>query len=66
MPKTLKALHAPVPATPDARGQWLVLIGDPGETSTDEIEAFFADMWPDVGPSDDGGPGVTVEFRGVH
>lgn len=28
---------------------WLVLIGGPGETSAEDIEAFFADMWPDVG-----------------
>jgi hypothetical protein len=33
---------------PGAQGQWLVLIGDSGETSADDIEAFFADIWPDV------------------
>ena len=38
------------PVVPDARGQWLVLIGDSGETSADDIESFFADIWPDVEP----------------
>jgi hypothetical protein len=50
MPKPIKPLRAAEPVTPDARGQWLVLIGDSGETSADDIEAFFADIWPDVEP----------------
>lgn len=42
------------PPMPRAHGEarrpaeWLVLIGGPGETSAEDIEAFFADMWPDV------------------
>ena len=31
-------------------GKWLVLIGDGGESSADDIEAFFADIWPEVEP----------------
>jgi hypothetical protein len=50
MPKPIKNLRASEPVTPDAKGQWLVLIGDSGETSADDIEAFFADIWPDVEP----------------
>jgi hypothetical protein len=50
MPKPTKSLRAADPVTPDARGQWLVLIGDSGETSANDIEAFFADIWPDVEP----------------
>jgi hypothetical protein len=34
------------PVIPDAQEQWLVLIGDSGEASADDIEAFFADIWP--------------------
>ena len=48
MPKPIKTLRDSEPVTPDAREQWLVLIGDSGETSADDIEAFFADIWPDV------------------
>ena len=50
MPKPVKTLRASDPVTSDARGQWLVLIGDGGETSAEDIEAFFADIWPDVEP----------------
>ena len=50
MPKPIKTLRDSEPVTPDARGQWLVLIGDSVETSADDIEAFFADIWPDVEP----------------
>ena len=46
MPKPSNTPRDPV--IPDVRGQWLVLIGDSGETSADDIEAFFADIWPDV------------------
>jgi hypothetical protein len=49
MPKPIKTLRAPEPVAPVEMGQWLVLIGDVGETSAD-IEAFFAEVWPDVGP----------------
>ena len=45
MPKPIKTPRA---AVRDVQGQWLVLIGDSGETSADDIEAFFADTWPDV------------------
>jgi len=51
MPKPIKTRRASEPVTPDANGQWLVLIGDSGETSADDIEAFFADIWPDVEPA---------------
>jgi hypothetical protein len=50
MPKPIKNLPASTPVSPDAKGQWLVLIGGSGETSADDIEAFFADIWPDVEP----------------
>ena len=50
MPKPIKTPRAAAPVIPDAQGQWLVLIGDSGETSADDIEAFFADVWPDVEP----------------
>ena len=48
MPKPVKTLRAADPVNSDARGQWLVLIGDSGETSAEDIEALFADIWPDV------------------
>jgi hypothetical protein len=52
MPKPIKTLRASKSVTPDAKGQWLVLIGDSGETSADDIEAFFADIWsPTGGPT---------------
>jgi hypothetical protein len=38
MPKPIKPLRAAEPVSPDAKGQWLVLIGDSGETSADDIE----------------------------
>ena len=50
MPKPIKTLRAADPVTSDSRGQWLVLIGDSGETSADDIEAFFADLCPDIEP----------------
>jgi hypothetical protein len=50
MPNPIKTPCAADPVTSDARGQWLVLIGDSDETSADDIEAFFADIWPDVEP----------------
>jgi hypothetical protein len=50
MPKPADTLRPPEPTIPDAGGRWLVLIGDSGETSADEIEAFFAEIWPDVEP----------------
>lgn len=48
MPKPIEILRASEPVNPDVKGQWLVLIGGSGETSADDIEAFFADIWPDV------------------
>lgn len=48
MPRPIKTPRAADTVIPDAQGQWLVLIGDSGETSAEEIEAFFADIWPDV------------------
>lgn len=48
MPKPIKTLRGSEPVAPDR--QWLVLIGDSGETSADDIEAFFAEIWPDVEP----------------
>jgi hypothetical protein len=48
MPRPIKTPRAANPVVPDAQGQWLVLIGDSGETSAEDIEAFFADIWPDV------------------
>jgi hypothetical protein len=48
VPKPIKTPRAADPVIPDAQGPWLVLIGDSGETSADDIEAFFADIWPDV------------------
>jgi hypothetical protein len=48
--KLIKSLRASETVTPNEMGQWLVLIGDSGETSADDIEAFFADVWPDVEP----------------
>jgi hypothetical protein len=50
MAKPTKNLRAPRPVTPDANGQLLVLIGNTGEASADDIEAFFADIWPGVDP----------------
>jgi hypothetical protein len=50
MAKPIKNLRAAQSVTPDPKGQWLVLIGDSGETSADDIESFFADIWPDVEP----------------
>jgi hypothetical protein len=50
MPKPIKTLRAADPVPSDALGQWLVLIGDSGETSAEDIEAFFADIWPDIEP----------------
>jgi hypothetical protein len=47
-PKPVKTPRGAGPVIPGAQGQWLVLIGDSGETSADDIEAFFADIWPDV------------------
>ena len=32
-------------------GQWLVLIGPGCESSAAEIEAFFAELWPEMEPS---------------
>jgi hypothetical protein len=32
----------------DQGGRWLTLIG--GDTSADDIEAFFEEFWPDVQP----------------
>ena len=48
MIKPVKIPRASAPVTPEAKGQWLVLIGDRGETSAADIEAFFPDVWPDV------------------
>ena len=31
-------------------GHWSTLIGDSAATSADDIEAFFAEFWPDVEP----------------
>ena len=50
MSKPIKSLRASETLTPKEMGQWLVLIGDSGETSADDIDAFFADIWPDVEP----------------
>jgi hypothetical protein len=50
MPNPIKSPCAADPVTTDVRGKWLVLIGDSRETSADDIEAFFADIWPDVEP----------------
>lgn len=50
MPKSIDILHAPETQTADTKGKWLVLIGDSGETSAEDIEAFFAEIWPDLGP----------------
>ncbi len=53
MPKPInpiKNLRASEPLIHETKGQWLVLIGDSGETSADDIEAFFSEMWPDVEP----------------
>jgi hypothetical protein len=50
MPKPIKTLRAADPVTSDAGRQWLVLLGDSVETSADDIEAFFADIWPDIEP----------------
>jgi len=48
MPRSTKQFCASPPAAPAKKGRWLVLIGGNGETSADEIEDFFAEMWPDV------------------
>ena len=48
MRKPNKPLLSSEPMTSTAAGQWLVLIDDTSETSADDIEAFFADIWPDV------------------
>jgi hypothetical protein len=45
MTKPAKTPPAADVTTPATRGQWLVLIG---ETCADDIEAFFADIWPEV------------------
>lgn len=29
-------------------GQWMVLIGESGETCASELEAYFAEVWPEV------------------
>ena len=50
MTKPIKSLRASETVTPIEMGQWLVLIGDSGETSADDIESFFASIWPDVEP----------------
>lgn len=50
MPKPLDLLRAPETSTTETRGPWLVLIGDSGETSAEDIEAFFAEIWPELGP----------------
>ena len=48
MPYPTQLLRPPEPVAPAEKGRWLVLIGDEGETDADEIEAFFAEMWPEV------------------
>jgi hypothetical protein len=48
MPKSTKHFRASPPRAPARQGSWLVLIGGDGETPADEIEAYFAEIWPEV------------------
>ena len=50
MSKPIKSLRASEAVAPNEMGQWFVLIGDSGEISADDIEAYFAAIWPDVEP----------------